>query len=602
MPNLSVFEQQKQYLDLSFYQRDTVAFQLHLLDAANLPYDLSGKNLVLTIKVPTGTVYTEAINVLDTANGIIDVHLSSEITEYEGHLLAELTVFELGTRITVAQFDIRMLSSIQSDEAIVPEHDSSLLTQLLMRLDGVGAGGGTGGGGSVDLTNYYTKGQVDTKLTGKANTSHTHSEYALASNTYTKAEVDAKSLGGTVDLSNYYTKSETNTQLAGKADSTHSHLNYAEKTDTYTKTEVDTKIAAIPTGGSTDLTNYYTKPEIDTKLADIASGGTVDLSNYYTITQVNTQLAGKANSTHNHAISEVTGLQTALDGKAGTSHSHMISDVSNLQNTLDGKANNLHNHTISEVTGLQSALDNKAGTTHSHGIGDVSGLQITLDGKANNAHNHAIGDVTGLQTALDGKSGTSHTHALATSTNDGFLSVADKNKLDSLSNYTHPASHPATMITGLATVATSGNYNDLTNKPTNFAPSTHTHLMDDVTGLSTALATNLSEAKGYTDTKVAELVGSSPETLNTLNELATSLGNDPNFATSVSTQIGLKADKTYVDNLVAGSSTASGISVSDTANQYTGTTVEAVLAELGNLIGGSRTALGNAIDQLLAMQ
>ena len=31
--------------------------------------------------------------------------------------------------------------------------------------------------------------------------------------------------------------------------------------------------------------------------------------------------------------------------------------------------------------------------------------------------------------------------------------------------YTHPDSHPASMITGLATVATSGNYNDLNNKP-----------------------------------------------------------------------------------------------------------------------------------------
>ena len=32
--------------------------------------------------------------------------------------------------------------------------------------------------------------------------------------------------------------------------------------------------------------------------------------------------------------------------------------------------------------------------------------------------------------------------------------------------YTHPATHPASMITGLATVAKSGSYNDLTNKPT----------------------------------------------------------------------------------------------------------------------------------------
>lgn len=32
--------------------------------------------------------------------------------------------------------------------------------------------------------------------------------------------------------------------------------------------------------------------------------------------------------------------------------------------------------------------------------------------------------------------------------------------------YTHPSTHPASMITGLASVATSGSYSDLSNKPT----------------------------------------------------------------------------------------------------------------------------------------
>lgn len=45
------------------------------------------------------------------------------------------------------------------------------------------------------------------------------------------------------------------------------------------------------------------------------------------------------------------------------------------------------------------------------------------------------------------------------------------------------------------------------------------------------------------DTKIAELVGSAPETLDTLNELAQALGDDPNFATTVATQLGQKVDK-----------------------------------------------------------
>jgi hypothetical protein len=45
---------------------------------------------------------------------------------------------------------------------------------------------------------------------------------------------------------------------------------------------------------------------------------------------------------------------------------------------------------------------------------------------------------------------------------------------------------------------------------------------------------------GYTDTAIANLVDSSPATLDTLNELAGALGDDPNFATTVTNSIATK--------------------------------------------------------------
>jgi hypothetical protein len=45
------------------------------------------------------------------------------------------------------------------------------------------------------------------------------------------------------------------------------------------------------------------------------------------------------------------------------------------------------------------------------------------------------------------------------------MSKEDKLKLEGLQNYTHPETHAVTMITGLATVATTGNYEHLINKP-----------------------------------------------------------------------------------------------------------------------------------------
>lgn len=52
----------------------------------------------------------------------------------------------------------------------------------------------------------------------------------------------------------------------------------------------------------------------------------------------------------------------------------------------------------------------------------------------------------------------------------------------------------------------------------------------------------------YVNNKVAGLVDSAPETLNTLNELASALGDDPNFAATVAAQIGTKVPVTRTIN------------------------------------------------------
>ncbi|MEG1648338.1 MAG: hypothetical protein RR277_00450 [Rikenellaceae bacterium] len=80
---------------------------------------------------------------------------------------------------------------------------------------------------------------------------------------------------------------------------------------------------------------------------------------------------------------------------------------------------------------------------------------------------------------------------------------------------------------------------DTLESANSFTSQTATTLRSEITTSSTA---TLNKAKDYTSTTVAALVDSSPETLNTLNELATALGGDPNFATTVATQIGNKVD------------------------------------------------------------
>ena len=81
----------------------------------------------------------------------------------------------------------------------------------------------------------------------------------------------------------------------------------------------------------------------------------------------------------------------------------------------------------------------------------------------------------------------------------------------------------------LKRIATSGNYSDLENTPV-----VDTEFDQESTNAQSGVAVAQAMAK---------LVDSAPETLNTLDELAAALGDDPNFATTIMTLLGEKANK-----------------------------------------------------------
>ena len=73
----------------------------------------------------------------------------------------------------------------------------------------------------------------------------------------------------------------------------------------------------------------------------------------------------------------------------------------------------------------------------------------------------------------------------------------------------------------LATVATSGSYTDLSDQPS----------IPSITGLAT---------ETYVTTAVSNLVDTAPAALDTLNELAAALGDDADFAGTVTTSLSTK--------------------------------------------------------------
>lgn len=101
------------------------------------------------------------------------------------------------------------------------------------------------------------------------------------------------------------------------------------------------------------------------------------------------------------------------------------------------------------------------------------------------------------------------------------------------------------------------------------------------------------------DEKIAALVNQAPDTLNTLSEIATALGNDPNFATTITNLLGQKLDKTSPAKSLEVSGTQDKASLKTGAGililQRTGNTFEIVPTPGANVtVGTAQNCTGNA--------
>lgn len=123
----------------------------------------------------------------------------------------------------------------------------------------------------------------------------------------------------------------------------------------------------------------------------------------------------------------------------------------------------------------------------------------------------------------------------------GLMSAAEHTKLAGIpanaNYYVHPESHPATMITGLHVVATSGNYKDLKNKPTDLGAFTNnagyalqSELHDHANKLALDKITDAKITKWDTPVKWGA-IEDKPTTLLYKNNNISLLNNDKHFIT-----------------------------------------------------------------------
>ena len=176
---------------------------------------------------------------------------------------------------------------------------------------------GEGGSANADLTNYYTKGEVNTKLQTYSKTSHTHTEYltedALNENYYNKSEVDSLIPSEYIKGFNLGRNEDENFQVDDGIVNIYTQMydgSYdisIDGTSVFGIKPIDDSIIleiAGGTGNGNFRAGIKVNPEI---LSGVTGGGNADLSNYYTKEELDTIMIS------NH-ISDIASWENKLIG------------------------------------------------------------------------------------------------------------------------------------------------------------------------------------------------------------------------------------------------------------------------------------------------
>ena len=210
------------------------------------------------------------------------------------------TVSYSGGTFTISSTDTNTTYSV-GDGGLT---EKNFTTALKSKLDGIAANADNYSGWTIsDSTNTESIGSGDTLIIRGSGA--TTVSYNAATNVMTVSSTDTDtnttySAGTGLTLSGTTFSVTANTYAAANHNHDSVYLKIAD-----TGSIIDYIVAAAP--GTLDTLN-----EIAAAIGDDANFSA----------SIASVIAGKANSSHTHAISDVTGLQTALDGKAASNHTH----------------------------------------------------------------------------------------------------------------------------------------------------------------------------------------------------------------------------------------------------------------------------------------
>ena len=238
--------------------------------------------------------------------------------------------------------------------------------------------------GEIDAL-QSSQGTMETALEGKADKGDSLADYGIT-DAYTKGEVDS-ALANKADTTTVTVLQST---VSGKADSATSLAGYGIE-DAYTKAQVDAKVSSVyKYKGS--VANESALPQQDQVVGDVYNvedtgmnvawdgskwdklGSTVDLSDYMTTETANSTFA---------TITTVNGKAdkaTTLEGY-GITDAYTKTEVTNSLNNKADKATTLNGYGITDAY-TKAEVDGKTGvaTTAKAGLVKPDGTSITVDG------------------------------------------------------------------------------------------------------------------------------------------------------------------------------------------------------------------------------
>ena len=316
----------------------------------------------------------------------------------------------------------------------------------------------------------------------------------------------------------------------------------ADKADTYTKAQVDQKVSSVyRIKGSVAYTSLPTSGN--------TVGDTYNITDSFTLSNV-THPAG----------TNIVYTSNGWDALSGSF------DTTSIENSISGVDTKL----TQEVSRAKTAENTK--------VDKVDGKQLStndyttaeknkLAGIEDSANNYTL-DKTKVENVLTGDL-TSHTHnTLYDAIGKATQALADAKK------YTDEQ---------VANITAPGGGGDVTAH--NSSSTAHADIR-------TAITTSLTEAKRYTDTTINNLIGTAPEILNTLGELASAIQSNESVMDSINNSISTKVDKVEGKGLSSNDYTTTEKSklagIESNANNYS--LPKASSTELGGVKTGYTTS------------